>query len=66
MCRRLSCGLLAAALLLLAGCQGASEKAKDAPFRLETARQAQGADQRIRFLVIHYTVKTPNWVISTR
>ncbi|UHM89634.1 N-acetylmuramoyl-L-alanine amidase [Rahnella victoriana] len=65
MCRRLSRGVLTAALLLLAGCQGATEKAKDAPFRLETARQAQGADQRIRFLVIHYTAEDFNNALNT-
>lgn len=55
--RRLKGSALAAVFLLLAGCQSQSEKASDLPYRLETTRQAQGADQRIRFLVIHYTAE---------
>ncbi|MBU9815187.1 N-acetylmuramoyl-L-alanine amidase [Rahnella sp. C60] len=58
-------GLLTAALFMLAGCQHASQQNADAPFRLETARQAQGADQRIRFLVIHYTAEDFNNALNT-
>ncbi|CAM3611991.1 N-acetylmuramoyl-L-alanine amidase [Rahnella bruchi] len=58
-------GLLTAALLLLAGCQGASHQAADPAFRLETTRQAQGADERIRFLVIHYTAEDFHNALNT-
>ncbi|WP_112287285.1 N-acetylmuramoyl-L-alanine amidase (plasmid) [Rahnella variigena] len=58
-------GLLTAALLMLAGCQHASQQPDDAPFRLETTRQAQGADQRIRFLVIHYTAEDFHNALNT-
>ncbi|MBU9811692.1 N-acetylmuramoyl-L-alanine amidase [Rahnella sp. SL6] len=58
-------GLLTAALFMLAGCQHASQQNADAPFRLETARQAQGEDQRIRFLVIHYTAEDFNNALNT-
>ena len=64
-CRRMKRGLLTAALFMLAGCQHASQQNADAPFRLETARQAQGADQRIRFLVIHYTAEDFNNALNT-
>ncbi|MBU9847100.1 N-acetylmuramoyl-L-alanine amidase [Rahnella sp. FRB 231] len=57
--------LLTAALLLLAGCQGVSHQAADSAFRLETTRQAQGADQRIRFLVIHYTAEDFHNALNT-
>jgi N-acetylmuramoyl-L-alanine amidase len=57
--------LLTAALLLLAGCQGVSHQAADPAFRLETTRQAQGADQRIRFLVIHYTAEDFHNALNT-
>lgn len=44
--------------LLLAGCQSSPPMAdQNLPYRLETERQAQGADQRVRFLVIHYTAE---------
>lgn len=40
------------------GCQSSPSKTdQNLPYRLETQRQAQGADQRIRFLVIHYTAE---------
>jgi len=52
---------LGLALLLswLAGCQSHSSISTDESrgFVLEKSRQAQGADQRIRFLVIHYTAE---------
>ncbi len=64
-CRRMKRGLLTAALFMLAGCQHASQQNADAPFRLETARQAQGEDQRIRFLVIHYTAEDFNNALNT-
>lgn len=45
--------------LLLAGCQQSStgSRVDRGSFMLETAHQAQAADQRIRFLVIHYTAE---------
>ncbi|AZP41605.1 N-acetylmuramoyl-L-alanine amidase [Rahnella aquatilis] len=64
-CQRVKRGLFTVALLMLAGCQHASQQGADAPFRLETARQAQGADQRIRFLVIHYTAEDFNNALNT-
>ncbi|UJD88619.1 N-acetylmuramoyl-L-alanine amidase [Rahnella aquatilis] len=64
-CRLMKRGLLTAALFMLAGCQHAGQQNADAPFRLETARQAQGADQRIRFLVIHYTAEDFNNALNT-
>lgn len=63
--RRLKGSALAAVFLLLAGCQSQSEKAPDLPYRLETTRQAQGADQRIRFLVIHYTAEDFHNALNT-
>ena len=57
--------LLTATFLLLAGCQHVSQKSHEAPFQLETTRQAQGADQRIRFLVIHYTAEDFNNALNT-
>ena len=59
-CQHVKRGLFTVAWLMLAGCQHAG-----APFRLETARQAQGADQRIRFLVIHYTAEDFNNALNT-
>lgn len=50
------CLLLMATLLLL-GCQVNKASRSPADYVLETSRQAQGADQRIRFLVIHYTAE---------
>ncbi|WP_240022800.1 N-acetylmuramoyl-L-alanine amidase [Serratia marcescens] len=50
-------GIIAAALL--AGCQNPQQDTlvdRDA-YQLETLHQAQGADQRIRFLVMHYTAE---------
>lgn len=47
------------AILLLAGCQKAQHNTvvDHGSYRLETLHQAQGADQRIRFLVMHYTAE---------
>ncbi|WON78167.1 N-acetylmuramoyl-L-alanine amidase [Serratia sp. UGAL515B_01] len=46
-----------AAIVLLTGCQSLqhSTTVDRGSYRLETLHQAQGVDQRIRFLVIHYT-----------
>jgi len=65
MCRGLKAGACAALLLLLAGCQSTSQSAVNSPFRLETTHQAQGADQRIRFLVIHYTAEDFHNALTT-
>ncbi|HDJ1437737.1 TPA: N-acetylmuramoyl-L-alanine amidase [Serratia rubidaea] len=45
--------------LLLAGCQasGPGTTVDRGDYQLETLHQAQGADQRIRFLVMHYTAE---------
>ncbi|MFD3248730.1 N-acetylmuramoyl-L-alanine amidase [Rahnella aquatilis] len=64
-CQYVKRGLFTVAWLMLAGCQHAGQQSADAPFRLETARQAQGADQRIRFLVIHYTAEDFNNALNT-
>ncbi|CAI2430396.1 N-acetylmuramoyl-L-alanine amidase [Serratia liquefaciens] len=50
-------GIFAAALL--AGCQSAPQSTTidRGDYQLETLHQAQGADQRIRFLVMHYTAE---------
>ncbi|WP_273873137.1 N-acetylmuramoyl-L-alanine amidase [Serratia ureilytica] len=50
-------GIIAAALL--AGCQNPQQDTLVArgAYQLETLHQAQGADQRIRFLVMHYTAE---------
>lgn len=61
----LKSGLCAVLFLMLAGCQSASQQAANSPFRLETTRQAQGADQRIRFLVIHYTAEDFHNALNT-
>jgi len=57
-------GVMAAFILLLAGCQSAADE-QNLPYRLETQRQAQGADQRIRFLVIHYTAEDFHNALNT-
>ncbi|MEB6335101.1 N-acetylmuramoyl-L-alanine amidase [Serratia rhizosphaerae] len=45
--------------VLLAGCQasGPGTTVDRGDYQLETLHQAQGADQRIRFLVMHYTAE---------
>lgn len=50
-------GIIAATLLV--GCQTAPQgtTVDRGGYRLETLHQAQGADQRIRFLVMHYTAE---------
>ncbi|HGM6989590.1 N-acetylmuramoyl-L-alanine amidase [Serratia nevei] len=50
-------GIIAAALL--AGCQNPQQDTlvDRGDYQLETLHQAQGADQRIRFLVMHYTAE---------
>lgn len=58
-------GVLFAAMLLLAGCQHSPVAEQNLPYRLETQRQAQGADQRIRFLVIHYTAEDFHNALNT-
>lgn len=47
------------AAALLAGCQSAPQSTTidRGDYQLETLHQAQGADQRIRFLVMHYTAE---------
>lgn len=57
-------GVIAALLLALTGCQS-SDQAKNLPYRLETTRQAQGMDQRVRFLVIHYTAEDFHNALNT-
>lgn len=64
-CPGLKAGFCAALLLMLVGCQSVSQPAENAPFRLETTRHAQGADQRIRFLVIHYTAEDFHNALNT-
>ncbi len=52
--------------LLLAGCQSSPPSAdQHLSYRLETQRQAQGADQRVRFLVIHYTAEDFHNALNT-
>ncbi|MFI8417769.1 N-acetylmuramoyl-L-alanine amidase [Serratia sp. NPDC078593] len=48
-----------ASVSLLAGCQSQqhSTAIDRGDYRIETAHQAQGADQRVRFLVMHYTAE---------
>ncbi|MBX9385855.1 N-acetylmuramoyl-L-alanine amidase, partial [Serratia marcescens] len=50
-------GIIATALL--AGCQNPQQDTlvDRGAYQLETLHQAQGADQRIRFLVMHYTAE---------
>lgn len=45
--------------VLLAGCQSEQQRTTvdRGDYQLETLHQAQGADQRIRFLVMHYTAE---------
>jgi N-acetylmuramoyl-L-alanine amidase len=52
-------GIVAIALVLLAGCQSSlhGTVVDHGSYQVETQHQAQGADQRIRFLVMHYTVE---------
>ena len=57
--------VFSALLLALGGCHRAGQTDASSPFRLETARQAQGADQRIRFLVIHYTAEDFHNALNT-
>lgn len=54
-----------AGLLILAGCQSSVPLEKQHNYVLETARQAQGSDQRIRFLVIHYTAEDFHTALTT-
>ncbi len=54
------------AVLLLAGCLSSPPTDDhNLPYRLETQRQAQGADQRVRFLVIHYTAEDFHNALNT-
>ncbi|WP_037386134.1 N-acetylmuramoyl-L-alanine amidase [Serratia sp. DD3] len=59
------------ASVLLAGCQtqqhstSASTIMEQGSYRLETLHQARGADQRIRFLVMHYTASDFNASLKT-
>ena len=57
--------VFSALLLALGGCHRTGQTDASSPFRLETARQAQGADQRIRFLVIHYTAEDFHNALNT-
>lgn len=52
-------GIVAIALMLLVGCQSSGQDTlvDRGSYQLETQHQAQGADQRIRFLVMHYTAE---------
>lgn len=54
-----------AGMLILAGCQSSVAVEKQHNYVLETARQAQGSDQRIRFLVIHYTAEDFHTALNT-
>ncbi len=54
-----------AGLLLVAGCQVTAPVKEQHNYVLETTRQAQGADQRIRFLVIHYTAEDFHTALNT-
>ncbi len=54
-----------AGLLLLAGCQATGSVKEQHNYVLETSQQAQGADQRIRFLVIHYTAEDFHTALNT-
>ncbi|MBH2905722.1 N-acetylmuramoyl-L-alanine amidase [Serratia marcescens] len=58
-------GIIAAALL--AGCQNPQQDTlvDRGAYQLETLHQAQGADQRIRFLVMHYTAEDFNSSLKT-
>ncbi|MGC6387627.1 N-acetylmuramoyl-L-alanine amidase [Ewingella sp. S1.OA.A_B6] len=52
--------------VLMVGCQlSPPEGDQHLPYRLETQRQAQGADQRVRFLVIHYTAEDFHNALNT-
>lgn len=57
--------LILPSLLLLAGCQSHNPQKPLAGYVLEQSRQAQGADQRIRFLVIHYTAEDFHSALNT-
>ncbi|KFK97794.1 MULTISPECIES: N-acetylmuramoyl-L-alanine amidase [unclassified Serratia (in: enterobacteria)] len=52
-------GIIAITLMLLVGCQNSrhSTVVDRGSYQVETQHQAQGADQRIRFLVMHYTAE---------
>ncbi len=62
---RLQKGIALAALLLIAGCQSTIHVKQQHNYVLETTRQAQGSDQRIRFLVIHYTAEDFHTALNT-
>ncbi|WP_324187973.1 N-acetylmuramoyl-L-alanine amidase [Rouxiella silvae] len=63
--QRCQATLILAGLLMLVGCQTSLPKAGQHNYVLETTRQAQGADQRIRFLVIHYTAEDFHSALNT-
>src|SRR5471032_1393060 len=52
-------------ILMLAGCQSSPPAGNALPYRLESQRQAQGADPRVRFLVIHYTAEDFSNALNT-
>lgn len=52
-------------VLLLVGCQNTPPAVSQHSYVLEKSRQAQGADQRIRFLVIHYTAEDFHSALNT-
>lgn len=58
-------GAMIAAIMLLTGCQNTPSAEQNLPYRLESQRQAQGADQRVRFLVIHYTAEDFHNALNT-
>jgi N-acetylmuramoyl-L-alanine amidase len=57
--------IILGSLMLLAGCQSSSSVTPHRDYVLEKSRQAQGADQRIRFLVIHYTAEDFHTALNT-
>lgn len=58
-------GAAIAAMMLLTACQSGTQVEQDLPYRLESQRQALGADQRVRFLVIHYTAQDFHNALNT-
>lgn len=58
-------GAAIAVMMLLTACQSGTQVEQDLPYRLESQRQALGADQRVRFLVIHYTAQDFHNALNT-
>ncbi|MDR3432383.1 MAG: N-acetylmuramoyl-L-alanine amidase [Rouxiella aceris] len=63
--KRWRVGIQLVGFLLLVGCQAQPPANQTHNYRLETTRQAQGADQRIHFLVIHYTAEEFHNALNT-